>query len=66
MKAIALGADAVLIGRPVLWGLAHDGQAGVERVLDILREEFDLAMALCGATNVEALTRDLVYPESTT
>ena len=64
VKALALGADAALIGRPVLWGLAYDGQAGVERVLEILRDEFDLAMALCGATDVTELTSDLVRPET--
>ena len=60
IKAVALGAKAVCVGRPVLWGLAVDGQAGVERVLGILREEIDLAMALCGTPNVDSMTRDLV------
>jgi 4-hydroxymandelate oxidase len=60
IKAIALGASAVCVGRPVLWGLAVDGQAGVEHVLGILRDELDLAMALCGAPNVGAIGRDLV------
>jgi len=48
-KALALGARAVGIGRPYLWGLGAFGQPGVERVLDILRTEFELAMAQCGA-----------------
>ncbi|MCA9705937.1 MAG: alpha-hydroxy-acid oxidizing protein [Myxococcales bacterium] len=60
LKAVALGARAVGIGRPVLWGLAAGGQAGVARVLSILAEELDLAMALAGAPTVEALTADLV------
>lgn len=60
IKAISLGARAVLIGRPVLWGLAVDGEAGVRAVLELLRQEFDLAMALSGARNVGELTRDLV------
>ncbi|MEX1022919.1 MAG: alpha-hydroxy acid oxidase [Dehalococcoidia bacterium] len=60
VKALALGASAVLIGRPVLWGLAVDGEDGVRRVLQILREEFDLAMALCGASNVGELWPDLL------
>ncbi len=47
-KALALGAKAVFIGRPVLWGLAYDGQAGVERVLELLRDEFQRAMKLAG------------------
>jgi lactate 2-monooxygenase len=48
VKALALGADAVLIGRPYLWGLALDGRAGVETVLRMLLAEFDLSMALSG------------------
>jgi 4-hydroxymandelate oxidase len=60
VKAIALGARAVLIGRPVLWGLAVGGEAGVVDVFRLLREEFDLAMALAGARNVNEITRDLV------
>ncbi len=60
LKAIALGARAVMVGRPVLWGLAVDGEAGVCSVLDLLRQEVDLAMALAGARNVSELTRDLV------
>ena len=47
-KALALGADAVLVGRPILWGLAADGQNGARQVLEILRAEFDKAMMLCG------------------
>ncbi|MDA0270119.1 MAG: alpha-hydroxy acid oxidase [Chloroflexi bacterium] len=60
VKALASGASAVLIGRPALWGLAVGGEAGVARVLAILRDEFDLAMALCGARNVEDLWPDLL------
>jgi 4-hydroxymandelate oxidase len=60
LKAVALGARAVLIGRPILWGLACDGQVGAERVLSILRGEIDLAMALAGAPTIADLTRDLV------
>ena len=48
VKAIALGAKAVLIGRPLFWGLAFDGENGVIRVLDILREEIEITMAKCG------------------
>ncbi|MCB9594626.1 MAG: alpha-hydroxy-acid oxidizing protein [Sandaracinaceae bacterium] len=62
IKALALGAQAVLIGRPVLWGLAHAGQAGVERALAILAEEIDLAMALCGCPDVASITPDLIAP----
>jgi 4-hydroxymandelate oxidase len=60
LKALALGARAVFVGRPVLWGLAVGGEAGVREVLSILRQELDLAMALAGCPSVEAVTRDLV------
>jgi isopentenyl diphosphate isomerase/L-lactate dehydrogenase-like FMN-dependent dehydrogenase len=59
-KALALGADAVAIGRPYLWGLAAFGQAGVEAVLDILRKELALAMRLAGVTSIPAINRDYV------
>jgi len=62
IKALALGADAVLLGRPVLWGLAVDGQAGVARVLQLLRDEFDQALALCGARSPRELPQRLVVP----
>ncbi len=60
LKALALGAKAVAIGRPILWGLAADGQAGVERVLDMLRSEIDLSLALCGATSPSEIDRSLI------
>ena len=60
LKALALGARAVLVGRPVLWGLAAGGEAGAVRVLEILRGELDLAMALAGAPTIAEITRDLV------
>jgi 4-hydroxymandelate oxidase len=60
VKAIALGARAVLVGRPVLWGLAADGEQGVTRVLEILRDELDTALALCGCPSLDAVTADLV------
>jgi 4-hydroxymandelate oxidase len=60
IKAIALGARAVLIGRPVVWGLASGGEAGARRVLDLLRAEVDLAMALCGCPTIGDISRDLV------
>ena len=61
-KALALGAQAVLVGRAVLWGLAHDGQAGVERVLSLLRTELELALALLGCTSPADVTRGHVGP----
>ncbi len=61
LKAIALGARAVLVGRAYLWGLAADGEAGVRRVLDILRTELELAMALAGVPDLGAVDRSLVH-----
>jgi isopentenyl diphosphate isomerase/L-lactate dehydrogenase-like FMN-dependent dehydrogenase len=55
-KALALGASAVGIGRPYIWGLAAFGQPGVERVLDILNSELRLAMVGCGTTTIKAIT----------
>jgi 4-hydroxymandelate oxidase len=60
LKALALGANAVQVGRPVLWDLAVAGEAGVTRVLSLLREEFDNAMALCGCPTIGHITRDLI------
>jgi isopentenyl diphosphate isomerase/L-lactate dehydrogenase-like FMN-dependent dehydrogenase len=51
-----------MIGRPALWGLAVGGEAGVRKVLNILREEFDIAMGLAGCRSVGEITRDLVQP----
>jgi isopentenyl diphosphate isomerase/L-lactate dehydrogenase-like FMN-dependent dehydrogenase len=62
LKALALGADAVLVGRPLAWGLAVDGEEGVTDVLRILRVEFENAMALTGCRTVEEITRTLVAP----
>ena len=66
VKALALGARAVLIGRPVLWALAAAGAAGVERLLAGLAAELRLAMALCGAVTVGELTPDLIAGSPTT
>ncbi len=60
VKALALGARAVLVGRPVLWGLAVGGADGVRDVLRDLATELDLAMALCGCPNLADVTNDLV------
>jgi (S)-2-hydroxy-acid oxidase len=53
LKAVALGARAVFIGRPVLWGLAHAGEEGVSRVLQLMKDELNLAMMLSGCTKIE-------------
>ena len=60
VKALALGARAVLVARPVIWGLALDGAEGVRAVLDHLRVELVRAMALCGAARLDQISNDLV------
>jgi isopentenyl diphosphate isomerase/L-lactate dehydrogenase-like FMN-dependent dehydrogenase len=60
IKALALGARAVGIGRPYLWGLSSFGQSGVERVLDIMRGELQLAMRQCGKTSLAQIGKDTI------
>ena len=60
LKALALGARAVFVGRPVLWGLAVNGEAGARHVLQMLRDELEGAMVLAGQPGVEGLDPDLV------
>lgn len=60
LKALALGASMVFVGRPTLYGLAVQGQAGVSAVLQILQQEIDRDMALLGCTNVGEVSRDLL------
>jgi len=62
LKALALGANACSIGRPYLYGLAAGGQAGVERVLGLLREELKRNMALLGCNSIKEVTADRVRP----
>ena len=57
VKALALGAEAVLAGRAPLWGLATGGAEGVQAVLELLREEIALALALCGCASPDAVSR---------
>ena len=57
LKALSLGAKGVYMGRPFLYGLGADGQAGVAKVIDIVRNELDITMALCGERNVTDLGR---------
>jgi 4-hydroxymandelate oxidase len=59
-KALALGADAVLVGRPLLWGLAREGQSGVEAVLRQLLAEFDGSLALLGCPRARDLDSSYV------
>jgi 4-hydroxymandelate oxidase len=58
--ALAIGAQAVLVGRPALWGLAVDGEAGAHRALEMLADELRLALALLGAPDPAALSADHV------
>jgi isopentenyl diphosphate isomerase/L-lactate dehydrogenase-like FMN-dependent dehydrogenase len=60
LKALALGARAVFVGRPVLWGLAVDGAAGAEHVLALLRDELALAMALAGRPTLASVDATVV------
>ena len=60
LKALALGAQAVLVGRPILWGLAVNGQAGVRHILQLLRDELEVAMALSGCATVADIDSTLV------
>jgi 4-hydroxymandelate oxidase len=63
IKALALGAVAVAIGRPAIWGLAAAGEAGVARVLELLRNELDNALTLCGCDSPQAVTTELLTTE---
>ena len=64
LKALALGAQATLIGRAYLYGLAAQGQAGVTRCLEILAEDLELSMALCGHVRVDTLDRRVLIAET--
>jgi isopentenyl diphosphate isomerase/L-lactate dehydrogenase-like FMN-dependent dehydrogenase len=60
LKALAFGAQGVLIGRPVIWGLSAYGDAGVQGVVEMLQTELARYMGMCGKSNLKALGRDLV------
>jgi 4-hydroxymandelate oxidase len=62
LKALALGANAVLIGRPYLYGLGAAGEAGVTKVLTILQREFEMAMVLTGRTTIASIDRSVLWP----
>ncbi|ODM94461.1 Hydroxyacid oxidase 1 [Orchesella cincta] len=59
-KALALGAKMVFVGRPAIWGLAVDGAKGAKRVMEILRDELDLTMALTGVADIKSITSKFV------
>ena len=63
-KALALGADAVLIGRPCLYGLAHAGARGAAHVLRLLRDEFEMTMALCGCSTPQDIRAEHLQPQT--
>ena len=60
LKAIALGADGVLIGRSFVYGLSVDGKNGVKKSLEILNKELDMTMALCGKRDINMVGRDII------
>ena len=60
MKALALGARAVLIGRPMYWGLAVNGEAGLRDVLQMLRDELDMAMGMCGRPTIKDIDPSVI------
>jgi 4-hydroxymandelate oxidase len=64
LKAVALGANAVLIGRPYVWGLGAEGETGVTKVVNILRREFEMAMALTGRTNIASIDRSVIWSQA--
>ncbi|XP_072017590.1 2-Hydroxyacid oxidase 1-like [Amphiura filiformis] len=63
-KALALGARAVFLGRPIIWGLANDGENGVKKVLEIVRDEFSVTMALAGCSKLDDIKASMVIHES--
>lgn len=65
LKALALGARAVFVGRPILWGLAADGAAGAQHVLELLRDELSLAMALAGRPTLASIDATLIRQPGT-
>ena len=63
LKAIALGAKAVLIGRPYAWALGADGEAGVRKVIELYREELQGAMIATGCAKLDDIDRSLIMPK---
>lgn len=61
MKCLALGANGVLIGRPILYGLTCGGEDGVERVIKILKKELIYDMACVGCSSIENIHRNILY-----
>jgi hypothetical protein len=64
LKALAMGAKATFVGRPIFWGLSIGGEAGVAHCLEILRNELSIAMGLCGVTDVRKVDRSVAQDPS--
>jgi L-lactate dehydrogenase (cytochrome) len=64
LKAVALGAKGVYIGRPFVYGLGALGEAGVTKALEIIHKELDTTMALCGKTRIEQVDKSILLPGS--
>ena len=62
LRAVALGARGVLMGRPYLYGLGARGEAGVDQILNIVARELDVTMALCGKRDIQQVNRDILLP----
>jgi len=60
-KSFYFSAQAVGVGRPIIWGLAVDGQQGAWRILDLLRKDFELTMKMCGCTSVQDITEAMIF-----
>jgi isopentenyl diphosphate isomerase/L-lactate dehydrogenase-like FMN-dependent dehydrogenase len=60
LKALALGADAIFVGRPILWGLAAGGQQGIEKVLKVLNDELKNAMIYTGCNSIDEITKNKI------
>ena len=65
LKALGFGAKMVMVGRPVIWGLAYNGKEGVSKTLSLLRSEFDLSMALSGCTSLDDIKGELIFKPKT-
>ncbi len=66
LKAMAVGASAVLVGKPICYGLACGGSEGVTKVLNILRKEFEFAMALSGRASIKDIDPSLIWKNNST
>lgn len=64
LKCLAYGATMVFVGRPILWGLACDGEVGVRRIMEILRNELELAMKLSGCRTLEEIVPAMILHEN--